>query len=81
VEGRPIHWRDGFGVVHACEVTETTGGLVAWTMCGKDVHDTAQHVSNDLDEVTCPRCAQERWVPRDPNDQDPVWMPDQNYEN
>lgn len=76
VEGRPIHWQDGFGIVHTCEVTETTAGLVAWTMCDKDVHDTAQYVSNDLDEVTCPRCAQERWVPRDPDGGDVAWLPD-----
>jgi hypothetical protein len=44
-------------------------------MCGKDVHDNANYVSNDLDEATCSRCAQERWLPRGPGN-DPAWVPD-----
>jgi len=58
VEGWPIHWRYGSGIVHACEATEIHPGcMLSWTICGKEVHDDATYVSRDLEEVSCPVCA------------------------
>jgi hypothetical protein len=54
-------WRAGPSIGATARVRACLRGdgdnrqLVAWMMYGKDVHDTAQYVSNDLDEVTCPR--------------------------
>jgi hypothetical protein len=76
VGGWPIHWRDSFGMVHTCEATEIHPGcMLTWTLCSKDIYDDAAYVSCDLDEVTCPVCAKERWTPRDPNGPGPAWVP------
>jgi hypothetical protein len=78
VEGWPIHWRDSFGVVHACETSEAHDGLMlSWTICGNDVYDNGAYVSRNMDEVTCPACAKERWSQRHPNGPEPAWIP--NY--
>ena len=78
VNGRPIHWKDGSGTVHACEATEADRGLhIAWTICGYDVNDNAQYVADNLEEVTCEKCARWRWEPRPANDEPPaIWLPD-----
>jgi hypothetical protein len=61
VEGWPLHWKDSFGTVHACEQTESSGTRVAWTICGKDVTDNAVYVAERFDEVTCAKCERYRW--------------------
>jgi hypothetical protein len=78
VDGFPVHWRDSFGTIHACEVTEPRpGARIAWTICGKDVTDNAEYVSENLNEVNCVKCTEWRWEPCSANDDPPaIWLPD-----
>jgi hypothetical protein len=65
IDGWPIHWRDHHGIIHACEACEVhPGHTLAWTLCRQDVDYNAEHIAADLNEVTCPECAKERWTPR-----------------
>ncbi len=54
IDGKPIYWRDGRGVVHACEGADIHPGVrVLWTLCGKDVPaDTAYQAEGEV--ITCP---------------------------
>jgi hypothetical protein len=56
IDGKPIYWRDGRGVVHACEGADIHPGVrVLWTLCGKDVPaDTAYQAEGEV--ITCPIC-------------------------
>jgi hypothetical protein len=68
IDGWPIHWRDHIGIIHACEACEIQPGhTLAWTLCRKDVEYNAEYVAADINEVTCSKCAKERWTPRTVN--------------
>jgi hypothetical protein len=61
VDGRPLHWKDTFGTIHACEQTESGDVKVAWTICGRDLTDSAVYVAESIDHVSCVKCQKDRW--------------------
>jgi hypothetical protein len=60
----PIHVRASDGVVHACESFELNPGIfITTTICKRDVDAGSEYISDNLYEVTCPVCAERRWIP------------------
>jgi hypothetical protein len=64
VDGWPIHVRARDGVMHACESFELHPGVfITTTICEQDAEAGREYISDNLDEVTCPICAERRWIP------------------
>ena len=57
------------------------GVMLAWTLCDQDVMTGAPYPSDNLDEVTCPKCAKARWTARLANGLEPAWVPDYKPKN
>lgn len=58
INGRPIHWKDKAGVVHAAEGNWLTPrDFCLWTVCGSaDVPANTGYHPGDGDKVTCEAC-------------------------